>query len=112
MAVWLDTSVAPPVVKPADANLSLLASTVAGIALNGGSVGQPIQIQTAGNVTMNAVLTAGAIYVLSISNGAGGIAPAADLVSAGSGTWASIIGIGNSTTSMQLVLWNSGVAIP
>ena len=43
--------------KPADADGSLLAATVVGIALHASSPGQPITYQTGGLLTLNAVLT-------------------------------------------------------
>lgn len=95
------------VLKPADANLSSLASTVAGIALHASLNGQPIDYLTGGQLTLNAVLTAGKVYVCSATDAAGAIAPVADLAS---GWFTSIIGFAVSTTVLQVGIVNSGVA--
>lgn len=92
------------VLKPADADLSDLASTVAGISLHGALAGQPIAYATAGYVTFNAVLTAGKVYVLGAT--AGDICPAADLTT----SWrTTLLGIAYSTTSLRLLLTSTRV---
>ncbi len=93
--------------KLADANASILTAAVYGIALNGASNGQPLVVQTAGDITIGATLTVGAIYVQ--SGTAGGIAPTADLVT---GWYSFIIGIGKTASVMRLVLRGAGVAVP
>jgi hypothetical protein len=78
----------------------------AGIALNGASDGQPIDIITAGDLTVNAVLTAGTVYYLSPS--AGGIAPLADVLS---GDDVVVIGIARSTTVLKVAIQIPGVTL-
>lgn len=90
------------VLKLADANLSSLGATVAGISLHGAATGQPIVYAKAGNVTFNAVLTASKAYILSAN--AGGIAPIADHAA---GWRMSLLGVALTTTSLRLVIFNS-----
>jgi hypothetical protein len=93
--------------KRADANLSAAASTGIGIALNAAENGQPVRIETIGEMNVGATLTVGTIYVLSAN--AGKIAPAADLAS---GWFTFIIGIGKTSSNMVLVMKTAGVAVP
>lgn len=76
-----------------------------GIALNGASDGQPLAIVKAGDVTFNAVLTAGVSYFLSPTPG--GIAPRADVLTADIVTH---LGIAKSTTVLALDIQYSGTA--
>lgn len=93
------------VMKVADCDLSALAATVAGISLHAASSGQPIAYAKAGYVTFNAALTAGKAYVLGAT--AGDICPIADLTT----NWrTSLLGIAYSTTSLKLLIHNSGVS--
>lgn len=92
--------------KLADANASDATATVVGISLHGASSGQPIEYITGGNLTFNAVLTSGVIYVTSAT--AGGIAPSADLVT---GWRTSILGVATSTTNMYLSVFPSGATV-
>ena len=82
--------------KPADADV-LAAAAAVGIALHGASADQPLKYATSGNLTLSAVMTAGAVYVVSTT--AGGIAPVADL---GSGDYVTLLGIATSTTNLKL----------
>lgn len=50
-----------------------------GIALHGAAAGQPLVVQTTGDITIGATVAVGVVYVLSTT--AGGLAPHADLVS-------------------------------
>ena len=88
--------------KLADADLSSLGATIAGISLHGASSGQPITYATAGAVTFNAVLTASKAYILSAT--AGGIAPIADHTT---GWRMSVLGVALTTTSLRLLIYNS-----
>ncbi len=93
--------------KLADANgASALIRTPRGIALNGGSDGQPLTIAREGDITMNAVLTEGVAMYL--SDTAGGICPVADV---GSGEYATVLGIAKSSTVFALSINASGVAL-
>lgn len=91
----------------ADANLSAAAAAATGIALNGGASGQPVAVAYAGTLTPGFTATVGTIYVL--SGTAGGIAPAADLVT---GWRTTIIGVGLTSSTISLVFHRSGVAVP
>ena len=91
----------------ADSNSGTVeARTPMGIALNGASTGQRVTVQSSGNVTMNAVLTAGVVFYM--SDTPGGICPVADI---GSGEFVCIVGIATSTTVMRLDIQASGVAL-
>src|SRR5215510_10527934 len=61
---------------PGDANLSLEAATIKGIALHAASEGQPLKVQTSGEITIGATVVLSTIYILG-AGGSGGIAPAA-----------------------------------
>lgn len=69
-----------------------------GIALNGASDGQPLEVLTGGDITIGATVTAGTAYYLSPNPG--GIAPLADvltgddIVLVGLATSASVIKVG------------------
>lgn len=81
------------------------ARTADGIALNGGATGQPIEYQTSGDLTMNAVLTANVAYFM--SDTPGGICPIADV---GSGEYLQLLGIAKSTTVLMVLLATTGVS--
>jgi len=78
--------------------------TVAGVALSGGAVSQPIHIQTAGQITIGATVVATTEYYLSAN--AGGICPAADIPS---GHQAVRIGFADSTGSLILAIQQLGL---
>jgi len=71
-----------------------------------GAANQRCVIQTAGQVTMNAVLTKGRVFVGG-ATAAGDVAPTADIVT---GWYAAILGIALSTTVLLLSISNSDVA--
>jgi hypothetical protein len=106
MVLYSDTANSN-VMKPADANLSSLASTVAGIALHAALTGQPINYLTSGPLTVNAALTTGKWYVASGTDSVGAIAPIADLAS---GWFSSLLGYASSTTVLNVGIINTGVA--
>jgi hypothetical protein len=94
--VYIDTS-AGDVLKLADADLSALASTVAGIALNGASSGQKVRYATKAPAlvltTTTPILAADTLW---LSPTAGGITKtAADMVS---GCYVTSLGVMTSTT--------------
>lgn len=102
--VYLDSATGK--YKLADNNLSAAAANAIGIALNGCSDGQPIQVvYDDDDFTPGATLTLGTIYVLSAT--AGGIAPSADLAS---GNYMAILFVPKSTSKAVLKLLKSGVA--
>lgn len=76
-----------------------------GIALNGGSIGQPISFQTAGLITAGGTLVQGTVYLA--SDAAGGIRPAVDL---NSGDFTAVVGIAFSATVLQMGIVIGGSA--
>lgn len=77
-----------------------------GIALNGGSVNQPVRVLLSGPVTIGATMTAGVAFYL--SDTPGGICPVADLAA---GEFPSIVGIATSTTVLNVNFQSAGVAL-
>lgn len=77
-----------------------------GIALNGASAGQPVSVIVGGQVTIGATIAAGVAYYLSATPG--GICPVADL---GSGDYPLILGMGVSTTVLDVDLVDPEVAL-
>lgn len=101
--VYLDSST--NTIKLADCDLSAAAATVVGVALHAAASGQPITYQTGGIITIGATVVAGKAYVCSAT--AGGIAPIADLTT----NWrTSLIGIALTSGTIDLKIYNSGVA--
>lgn len=90
----------------ADSNSATAAAkTAGGIALNGASMNQPVTVAKAGDLTMNAVLTAGvAVY---LSDTPGGLCPDADV---GAGENVCQIGIAKSTTVLSVKIVAPGVS--
>lgn len=80
--------------------------TAAGIALNGGGIGQPVRVLRSGLCTIGATMTAGVAYYL--SDTPGGICPVADV---GAGEYACLIGIATSTTVLDVKIQYSGVSL-
>lgn len=80
--------------------------TPQGIALNGGGSGQPVRVHKSGDLTFNAVFTAGIAYYL--SDTPGGICPVADLAS---GEYPCLVGIAKSTTVLKVNITPSGVPL-
>lgn len=77
-----------------------------GIALNGAASGQPVVVQTGGNITIGATVAVGVAYYA--SDTPGGICPFSDLES---GDYPTIIGIGISTTQIKIQPIAAGVVI-
>ncbi len=102
--VYLDSTT--DTYKLADADGAVALRSPRGIALNGGGIGQPIQIIRSGSVTIGATMVAGLVYFL--SKVAGGIAPYADIASGG---YATSLGISTSTTVFKVNMTESGVAV-
>jgi len=76
-----------------------------GIALNGAADGQPLRIQTAGNIDPGDTVTVGEVYVVSAT--AGNIGEIIDLVV---GNFPTILGVGTTTGNIQLGINAAGVA--
>lgn len=79
---------------------------VDGVALNGASDGQPLSVQTGGDITIGGTLTAGTTYYASPT--AGGICPLADVAS---GDDPIIVGIAKSTSVLMLKIADPDVTI-
>ena len=77
-----------------------------GIALNGASDGQPLKVQSGGDITIGATLTVGTTYYLSPTPG--GIGPLADVLS---GDDPVIIGIAKTTGILMLRITDPDVTI-
>ena len=77
-----------------------------GIALNGASDGQPLQILRSGGITIGAAVTAGVAYYLSST--AGGICPVADLAT---GDYTVSLGVATSATVIEINMTEAGVAL-
>lgn len=81
-------------------------SVCKGIALNGGSLNQPIKYIYGGEYTAGGTVAVGTVYVVSAT--AGGIAPLADLTS---GDYVSILGVASTAARIKLNIFNSGIAV-
>lgn len=103
-AVYLDQTTGKFALADADAG-SATTRTLYGIALNGASDGQPLRVHKRGDLTINAVLTAGTAYYLSDTPGA--ICPLADL---DTGDYFGLVGLAESTTVLHVDFQYSGVA--
>ncbi len=77
-----------------------------GIALNGASSGQPLDVQRSGDITIGGTLTEGTAYYL--SGTAGGIAPLADIAS---GDDPILLGLATSTSVLRLRIIDPDVTI-
>lgn len=91
--------------KLADVDASATVANAKGIALNGGVSGQPVKIASGGKLDPGFPVSIGEVYVL--SGDAGKIAPVADLAN---GDFTFIIGIGETTSSLFLIMKTAGVA--
>ncbi|RAI34526.1 hypothetical protein [Rhodoplanes serenus] len=78
----------------------------AGIALHGAADGQPLAVQTGGDITIGATLTPGSAYVLSSTPGA--IAPVADL---GTGDYVVQLGLAKTAAVLALRITIPGVTL-
>ncbi len=78
-----------------------------GIAAHGASDGQPLAVQTDGEINLGATLTVGEIYCL--SDVAGGIRPEADN---GTGDYVVVLGVAKTTAILKLGIVNAGSAVP
>lgn len=77
-------------------NASSTVRTFFGIALNGASSGQPVDIQINGVINIGATVGVGTVYTTSAT--AGGIAPSSDL---SAGEYTHIIGVAITTANIQ-----------
>lgn len=79
---------------------------VDGISLNGAAAGQPLELQTGGDITIGGTLVAGTTYCLSAT--AGAICPQADVTT---GMDVVILGVAKSTTVLSLRIAAPGVTL-
>lgn len=77
-----------------------------GVALNGGAINQPIQYITSGGLNPGATVAAGIAY--GVTDTAGGIGAISERASA---DYVTIIGVGATTTRINVDIIKSGVAI-
>ncbi len=83
---------------------------VYGIAMNNASSGQPLQVQTKGQITIGGTVVQGVIYVLDDAV-AGAIVPWADLTADGT-DYLTVIGPGISATVIDADLKTTGIVLP
>jgi hypothetical protein len=84
--------------KLADCNSATAAARVPdGIALNGAAAGQPLAVQTGGDITIGATLTPGTTYYL--SGTAGGTRPGTDNTT---GDYPCVVGIARSASLLRI----------
>lgn len=81
-----------------DANLSAAAALGYGISLHGASAGQPIAIQTGGDLNVGATLTVNTVYIVGAAT-AGDINPIADVTT---GWYGCLLGIATSTSNLRM----------
>lgn len=109
-AVYLNTTTNR--LQLADANASLAAANVKGIALHASGDGQPLQIAVSGTLTMTTggagtTLVVGTPYFLSAT--AGGLAPPADLAT---GMYTTEVFICKTATTVVMGIKASGALVP
>lgn len=102
-AVYLDSTTGKWALADTDSATAAVRSAH-GVALNGCVLNQPIAVCTSGPVTIGATIEAGTAYWL--SGTAGGICPVADVAA---GDYPLIIGMGSSTTVLQVGIVYPGV---
>lgn len=87
---------------------SAAASAVAvGIALHAASDEQPLAYISSGNLNPGATVVVGEIYCVSVNSG--GIAPEADVLSA---DYMTVLGVGSTSSNIQVDIQVSGIALP
>ena len=79
----------------------------AGIALNGASDGQPLTIQTEGDINLGVTLVVGKTYVL--SDTPGGIMPVEDLET---GDYTTVLGVASAANNLEMKIVIGGAAVP
>lgn len=113
MAVYQDRADAK--LRPANALGGAGAANVKGIALHGAADGQPLRVQTAGNILIGGTTAIGEQYSLAATGvgtppaGPGGIVPAVEVLST---HFVTQIGVGGSSNTIKLSLYTSGQQEP
>ena len=90
----------------AEANSSLLISTVVGISIGGGDVGQHCLIIEEGLLNNCSGLTRGVTYMLADTIATGVLMPVADQAAS---DWVTLIGVAISATVLEVGIINSGI---
>lgn len=103
-AVYLASATKKWMLADAD-SVTAEARKAVGIALNGASLNQPVDVLTGGDITLGAVLTAGTAYYL--SDDPGGICPLADLAT---GDYICLLGLAKSTSVLTVDIQFPNVA--
>lgn len=94
--------------KLADSNSATAeVRTPYGIALHASLAGQPLTVQTSGQITIGATVAVGTAYMQSETPG--GIQPAADIAT---GEYATLIGFAITAAIIDIRIVASGVAVP
>lgn len=90
----------------ADANGTVTTATAKGVAMHASSPGQPLTLQSGGEIVLGAgaAMVVGGLYVLSANPGM--VAPSGDLAA---GHWTTLLGVAVSATNLRLAVLNSGV---
>jgi hypothetical protein len=104
--LYIDTSDSDKL-KLADADASLLASTVAGVALHGAASGQPITYVTDDDDFTHGLTGVSTADIIILSSVAGAVCPASDL---SAGEFPQLVMIAKSSTKAVLKLAAGGVA--
>jgi len=100
--VYLD---AAGLVQLCQNDLTAVEGACVGISLNDAGVGQPCTYQVSGVIDLGSVLAAGVQYIVGAA--AGAVAPVADIAST---EFLTSLGVGISTTELQIGINQSGVA--
>lgn len=103
--VYLDATTKTWKLADADSATQEIQETT-GMALNGAAAGQPLAVQTSGDVALGVVLTAGSRYYLSSTPGK--IEPEADL---SAGEEINLIGLAKSTSVLTIKITRPGVTL-
>ena len=105
-AVYLDTTTG--LFMKAINNSTAAIATVAGIALHGSALNQPLRVQASGTINAGATVAIGVTYCLSATSG--GICPDTD-VGTGNTKYKSVIGVGTTAARLAININNSGVKV-
>ena len=104
-AVYFNTTTNRWMLADAD-SVTAEARQAIGIAMNGASSGQPVDVFISGDLTIGATLTLGAAYYLSKTPG--GICPVADVTT---GSYVCLLGIAKSTSVLAVNIQFPGVVV-
>lgn len=83
------------------------ARTPFGIALHGASDGQPLMVQTEGDINVGGTLVVGTVYLA--SDTPGGIMPSTDVEA---GDYPSVLGVASAANNLEMKIVVGGAAVP